>query len=210
MQNIDSIIFDVDGTLWDSVAVCAKAWNHVIRENSDLPANVKPEQLQQLFGKPMDEIFQAVFPGITKEQIDFLGQKCEVYENELLLTEPGKVYPAVPETMRELSKYVKLYVVSNCQKGYIEVCCKCLGVEDIILDHACFGDNHVSKGENIKLLVQKNSLKNPVYVGDTQGDANACKEAGIPMIYASYGFGKVENPYVTIDKFSDLLTFLLS
>ena len=48
-------------------------------------------------------------------------------------------------------------------------------------------------------------MKEAVYVGDTQGDANACDMAGVPMIYASYGFGNVEGDYPVIRKFSDLL-----
>ena len=40
--------------------------------------------------------------------------------------------------------------------------------------------------------MERNGLSEAVYVGDTQGDANSCKEAEIPMIYAAYGFGEVE------------------
>ena len=58
--------------------------------------------------------------------------------------------------------------------------------------------------------MKKNFLENPVYVGDTKGDAEACMEAGIPMVYAAYGFGRVEHPYAAIRKFEDLITFLLS
>ena len=103
-----------------------------------------------------------------------------------------------------------MYIVSNCQSGYIEVCMESLGITKDIKDYACYGDNKVSKGENIRLLMERNGVKNAVYVGDTQGDADACRMAGIPMIFATYGFGKVEAPEYQIDKFAELLSFVLS
>ncbi|MDD6293931.1 MAG: HAD family hydrolase, partial [Eubacteriales bacterium] len=53
---------------------------------------------------------------------------------------------------------------------------------------------------------ERNNIKNAAYVGDTQGDANAAKIAGIDFIYAEYGFGNVEEYTFAIKKFKDLLT----
>ena len=58
--------------------------------------------------------------------------------------------------------------------------------------------------ELIGILMEKNGLKSPVYVGDTQGDADACKAAGIPFIFAEYGFGDVPDAATRIQRFSDL------
>lgn len=54
-------------------------------------------------------------------------------------------------------------------------------------------------------IVKDHHLSSPVYVGDTLGDFNACQAAGVPFIFASYGFGQVENPYKRIKKPADLL-----
>ena len=61
------------------------------------------------------------------------------------------------------------------------------------------------KGENIRIIMERNGLSEAVNVGDTQGDANSCKEAEIPMIYAAYGFGKVEKADASIQSFDELL-----
>ena len=53
--------------------------------------------------------------------------------------------------------------------------------------------------------MERNGIEEAVYVGDTQGDADACKEAGVPMVYAAYGFGNVEDECVTIQQFDQLL-----
>ena len=63
---MDGIIFDVDGTLWDSVEVVAESWNLAIKENSDLEPNLNREILQRLFGKTMDEMLPEFFPISTR------------------------------------------------------------------------------------------------------------------------------------------------
>lgn len=209
-MKFEAFIFDVDGTLWDSVDVCVMSWNNAISEHSNYPPVVTRDQLKCLFGKPMKEIFEAVFPGIPEEEQIRLAKYCEEYENRMLKEIPGTPYPGVADTIRELSKKADLYIVSNCQSGYIELCMEGLGIGEYIKDYACYGDNKVSKGENIRLLMERNGLENVVYVGDTQGDANACKEAGIPMIFAAYGFGEVENIEYQISNFTELLSFVLS
>lgn len=209
-MKFEAFIFDVDGTLWDSVDVCVMSWNNAISENSNYPPVVTRDQLKCLFGKPMKEIFETVFPGIPEEEQIRLAKCCEEYENRMLKDVPGTPYPGVADTIRELSKKADLYIVSNCQSGYIELCMEGLGIGEYIKDYACYGDNKVSKGENIRLLMQRNGLENVVYVGDTQGDANACKEAGIPMIFATYGFGEVDNIEYQISNFTELLSFVLS
>ena len=209
-MKFEAFIFDVDGTLWDSVDVCVMSWNNAISEHSNYPPVVTRDQLKCLFGKPMKEIFEAVFPGIPEEEQIRLAKYCEEYENRMLKEIPGTPYPGVADTIRELSKKADLYIVSNCQSGYIELCMEGLGIGEYIKDYACYGDNKVSKGENIRLLMERNGLENVAYVGDTQGDANACKEAGIPMIFATYGFGEVENIEYQISNFAELLSFVLS
>ena len=56
-NNIDSIIFDVDGTLWDSTEVVAIGYNRALETYTDLPVRVDGARLMKLFGKPMDQIF---------------------------------------------------------------------------------------------------------------------------------------------------------
>ena len=71
-------------------------------------------------------------------------------------------------------------------------------------DFQNWGDNQVPKGENIKLVMKRNSIKHAAYIGDTLGDINASKLAGIDFIYAKYGFGEVEKPDYTINSFEEL------
>lgn len=199
-----NIIFDVDGTLWDSTDVVADSWNAAIRDTVGIEANLDGDKLKQLFGKTMDEIGLAMLPMLDKKKRDEVCLVCYKYEDEYLLNNSGVFYNGVRETIDELSKQYDLYIASNCQTGYIETAMRYGGFADKIKDFICFDDTKLPKGENIKILMQRNNIKEAVYVGDIQGDFEASKVAGIPMIYASYGFGTVENPDYTIKDIREL------
>ena len=201
---MDSIIFDVDGTIWDSTQSVADSWNKAIPEHSDLDLTLDPVSLSRVFGKTMTEIADALFPALDTEARMKLLDACYAEENRYLEDHPGLLYDGVAGTIRNLSLRYPLYIVSNCQCGYIEVMLKTSGLAPYIKDHLCFGETLRPKGATIRMLMEKNSLKSPVYVGDTQGDADACKTAGIPFIFAEYGFGDVPDAATRIQRFSDL------
>lgn len=198
MPVMDGIIFDVDGTLWDSTEVVAIAYNSAIKQHTDLSLRVTGEQLKKLFGKPMDVIFAELLPELPKEQQLLLAEASFEQEHIELEKTPGDVYEGVEEMFRILSKKYPLYIVSNCQCGYIELFLRKTGLGPYIKTHLCFGDTGTSKGQTILRLMRENNLKSPVYVGDIQGDADACKEAGIPFVFAEYGFGDVADPQYRI------------
>ena len=178
-----------------------------VRENTDIEANYTGESLKYLFGKTMQEIFAAVFPDYSLEEQTRLGYICFDYENRLLETEYGTPYDGVIDTIKELAKTHDLYIVSNCQQGYIEVFLKTMGLQKYVKDHLCFGDTGVSKDQTILRLMERNNLTDVVYVGDTLGDYNSCVKAGVPFIFAEYGFGEVPDAVHRIRNFSELLEF---
>ena len=203
---MENIIFDVDGTLWDSTEVVAQAWNKAIAEVGGTKAVVNAAILKREFGKTMKVIADNLFPDADEVMKALLMKKCCVYEHEALEeNEETLLYPAVVETIKELAQRHRLFIVSNCQTGYIELFMKKAGVEAYIEDWECFGDTGKVKGENIRLLMERNKLIEAVYVGDTQGDYEATQLARIPFIFAQYGFGSVENPAQAIECFEELL-----
>lgn len=111
----------------------------------------------------------------------------------------------VEDVLKKLSEKYKLYIVSNCQDGYIESFYEFHKLEKYFLDYENPGRTGLSKGENIKLIIQRNNLSEPIYVGDTEGDCKAAKYAGVPFVYAKYGFGQVNDYDESIDTFGDLV-----
>lgn len=203
MQNI---IFDVDGTLWDTTEVVAKAWNRAISEVGATAAVLTSSVLKKEFGKTMEEIADDLFPEASKEKRELLLKQCCKYEHSALLENTDNLlFPDVKETIMKLSEKCRLFIVSNCQSGYIELFMKKAGIEEYITDYECFGYTGKGKGENIKLVIERNNLDGVVYVGDTQGDYEATVFAGIPFVFAKYGFGTVEDCYLAISGIKELL-----
>ena len=212
-MEISNMILDIDGTLWNTTEIVATAWNQAIAEEGyQNTIIVDAPKLQSLFGKTMDVIADLLFQGVPEDIKKRLLTKCCEYEQQALTEQEIDIlYPGVRETIIELSQKGKnLYIVSNCQSGYIELFIEKNQLEPYIQDKECFGDTGKGKGENIGLLVQRNHLdKNKtVYVGDTQGDKEASDEAGIAFVYASYGFGTVDAYDIRIDSFGELRKLL--
>lgn len=203
-----NIILDVDGTLWDTTEVVAKAWNKAVSEVGGTAASINSSVLKKEFGKPMNVIADNLFHDASKETRELLLEQCCKYEHDILNENTDNLlFPEVKETLEKLSEKCRLFIVSNCQSGYIELFMEKAGIEKYITDYECFGDTGRSKGENIKLIIERNNLEDVVYVGDTQGDYEATVFAGVPFIFAKYGFGTVENYYRAIDEIGELLKF---
>ena len=105
---------------------------------------------------------------------------------------PGRIYPDVRSTLERLKEEGwHLYIVSNCQKGYIEDFLHAANAESLIEDHLCYEDTEQEKDYNIRLCAQRNELDYAMYVGDTAGDLQSAVKAGTDFVFASYGFGDV-------------------
>ena len=202
---MDSIIFDVDGTLWDSTEICAKAWTDAIHRETDLSLTIDAPTLKGLFGRLLPDIASVLFADYPKEEQLRLIELCCQEEHKALLAQCAPLYPALEDTLRQLKKKYRLFIVSNCQAGYIEVFLETSGLGSYFEGHLCPGDTGNAKADNIRQIIRDYNLKTPVYVGDTLGDFNATKDAGIPFDFASYGFGQVSSPDYTIQCPRDLL-----
>lgn len=201
----DGIIFDVDGTLWNSTPIVEKAWNEALKDNGYEDIRVTARQLQGLFGLPMPEIINAIMPDVPQKEQDIFAAKCYEYEHAYLEKESGILYPRICETIRELAVRHEIFIVSNCQAGYIELFISKSGIGDVITDHICLGDNGLLKADNISLIVRKHDLKAPVYIGDIQGDADSSYKAGVEFIHAAYGFGRVDRCFAAVNEPEELL-----
>ncbi|MCR4790131.1 MAG: HAD family hydrolase [Treponemataceae bacterium] len=208
-MKFDSVILDIDGTIWNTTAIVAEAWNKAIEESGFPLDKVTDKILQGEFGRTMDVIAMDLWPDLNdSDRAELLKKACHYEDLAVEENQENITYPNVVSTVKKLSERVDFYVVSNCQKGYIELMLKKTGLESFVKDHVCFGDNGFTKGQNVKLIVERNKMKKPVYIGDTQGDCDACKEAGIPFIYVKYGFGQADSKFAELSDFSQLEEFV--
>ena len=205
-MNYESLIFDIDGTLWDSRALVAEGYNIQLKEEGLEHLFVNAEQLKPLFGKVMTEIADAILHSVPESERYDLMERCMKTENDYLFANECRIgYPGVTETVAKLSEKYRLFIVSNSQQGYPELCISKLGLTPYISGHLCFGDTGTSKGKTIRTLMERHDIQNAVYIGDTQGDYEATVEAGIPFIWCTFGFGTPDGYAAKVDRFEELL-----
>ena len=205
-MKFESLIFDIDGTLWDSRALVAEGYNIQLKAEGLEHLYTNAEALRPLFGKVMTEIGDVLFASIPQPERYELMERCMETENRYLFENECKIgYPKVRETMEELAKTHRLFIVSNSQCGYPELCMDKLGIRDLFSGHMCFGDTGTSKGQTILTLMRKHNIGSCIYIGDTQGDLEACEEAGIPFIFCGYGLGSAERWDARIESIEELL-----
>jgi phosphoglycolate phosphatase len=200
------IIFDMDGTLWDSTREVALSWNRVVTKKG--MKALTEQDLARVMGLPMDKLARSLFPEMEAQASYDLMDECVQVENDYLEMHGARLYPYVEETLRSLRHSYPLYIVSNCQCGYIEAFLEYYHFWELFGDHQCYGMNQKSKGENIRILAERNGIDNIIYVGDIEGDYRACMEAEGQFIHAAYGFGTLPDEIAkktpAIQKFSEL------
>ena len=205
-MHFESLIFDIDGTLWDSRALVAEGYNLQLRDEGMEEFCVDAQRLRPLFGKVMTAIADELFPHLPPRERYALMERCMERENRYLEENECCIgYEGIPETLEALAKRHRLFIVSNSQQGYPELCIQKLGLGDWISGHLCFGDTGTSKGKTIRTLMEKYAISSCAYIGDTQGDLEATREAGIPFIWADYGFDTPEDFSLRIHAPRDLI-----
>ena len=192
-MNIDGIIFDLDGTLWDSCRVVSESWGETLRRRYGIEHGPTAEQVKSIMGMTADEIADTLFTGCGEEFRE-ICLACIHGENDYIADHGGDVYPGVPEMLETLSKRFPLFIVSNCLDGYIECFLKSSGLGAHFRDWACEGSTGLKKAGNISLIAARHGIAAPVYIGDTVMDERSAREAGCLFIHAAYGFGTAERP----------------
>ena len=199
------VIFDLDGTLWDSSESVVESWNIVLREDGRLGRTITPADMQGVMGMTMNQIADNLFAALPEDDRYDLARKCEVFENAYIAEHGGKLFEDVRETLELMhSEGVRMAVVSNCQEGYIPAFIKSMDIKEYFCDYEEWGRSGLLKADNIRLVMERNGADRAVYIGDIQKDADACAEAGVPCIWAAYGFGHIEEPAGTINTFGEL------
>lgn len=199
---IDNIIFDMDGTLWDSSANVAASWNAAVGGLSD--KRFTAEDIQSVMGLPMDKIAERFFDTETEETRLKIMERCCEGENGYLREHGGDIYPDTVPVFKELSEYCRLFIVSNCQAGYIEAFLDYYVLWEYITDRLCWGDNELPKSENIRLIMRRNGMESALYVGDTQTDCDSAYAAGARFAFAAYGFGSADRYDIKLNRLSEL------
>lgn len=199
------IIFDLDGTLWDASKQVVPAWNRVLDLYPQLQKHITETDMQGFMGKTLDTIAGLMFPDMDEKERMKILRECSQEEQVYLRKNGGTLYPNLEKTLMLLQDKYKLFIVSNCQDGYVQAFLEHHGLGRYFTDFEMSGRTGRIKGENIKLIMDRNYLTKAVYVGDTQGDMEAASYAGVPFIYAKYGFGNLDCEENAIDYIEQII-----
>jgi len=181
------IIFDFDGTLADSTAVLASAWNTIAQKYKFKGIELKEiESLKKLSIAERSKLFD--FPMYKLPMI--LPQFYRLYRQSL---NDVHLYKGMKEVLMEIEKrgYKILIISSNSQENILEFL-KMNGihcVSDVLCSNRIFGKDKVIK----KFLKDTDITPSDVlYIGDEQRDIAACKKAGVPIIWVGWGYDSIE------------------
>ncbi len=209
LSRLDAVLFDLDGTLWDSAAGVSQAWQRALERRPPFREPITEAEFRSLMGMRIDDIGKKLFPALAPAAQEALVRECLAEERVWLKKAGGKVYPGVAETLAQLAAGYRLCLVSNCETGYIENFFDLTGLGPYFSDWITFGETKQNKGENIRLIMARNRFQAPVFVGDTALDQAAAGENNLPFIYAAYGFGSLTAYDEQITAFSQLTDLLL-
>ena len=189
----DSILFDLGGTLWNAVPQVARSWTLGLEQLGIAREPITAQELFPCMGLLLPDIVDRLLPDLEPGEQERVIAHCCAVENDYLARHGAQLYPGEEEALAALGKKYSLFVVSNCEKGYIEAYFQGSGMGKYFTDFESAGNTGLPKSENIRLVVRRNGLRSPVYVGDTALDHKSAVEAGVPFIHAAYGFGKAES-----------------
>jgi phosphoglycolate phosphatase len=209
MTKPDSLIFDMDGTLWDAVDTYAGSWDIVFKERN-MNRTMPRSELAKMVGWEGKKVLETIMPDYDEETRQAVYARVNEVRRELLPKNGGILYEGVKEGLEQLAGKYQLYIVSNCATGVIRLFMDWAGINEHIIDEIAYGINYMPKNYNIKLLIEKHNLQTPVYVGDTDGDAEQSRLAGIPFVFVSYGFGETDNHDLRFDSFTDFTKYFMN
>lgn len=199
-----AVIFDMDGTIWDSSKEVTQSWLEVCSRNG-LGDVITEKKIQDCMGLVMDDIFDRLLPDRPEEFRRRIQTECESYENEYLQTHCGKVYDGLKEALQELRAMgCSTLIVTNAQDGYVQAFYKGSGMEHLFDDMEMYGRTGLLKADNIKLIMKRNGIDKAIYVGDTQLDMTSSDQAGSIFVHAAYGFGRAEGAKYAIQSPAEL------
>ena len=204
-MKIDSIIFDLDGTLWDATKTFKKLFDGEMNKVQGVKGKVTREQIESAMGLQIGDFVKKIFPYLNEDSQMKVGELFTTNNFKYVNKYGGEVYTNVEETLKTLSKKYSLFIVSNCELGYIDAFFNNTKLDKYFTGYESSGNTKLSKKDNIELVAKRYNLKNPIYVGDTNLDYESAKGANVPFVFASYGFGDVENSKYKIDDIVDLI-----
>ncbi|GAB4253581.1 MAG: hypothetical protein Kow00129_14670 [Thermoleophilia bacterium] len=186
-----AVIFDLDGTLFDSVELIVASFAHAVRDVLGL--ELPREQLIANVGKPLREQMNLLD---ADQAEDLLHSYREFNHREH--DRMTRLFPGAEELLEDLvQEGVKLGLVTSKSRATTQMAFRLTNIEPYFSVTVCAEDTVRNKPDPEPLLYALERLRvapeEAVYVGDSPFDVRAARAAGIPSVGVGWG---VFDPHV--------------
>jgi phosphoglycolate phosphatase len=206
------LVFDLDGTLIDTVPDLANALNHVMREHGHAPFS--PREVQGMVGDGIPALVTRGFAargGDAAEAREALPGFLELYEaNAATLSRP---YPGVRDTLTLLRRQGYRTAVCTNKAGRATLAVL-RGLDLLELFDGIAGGDHFAvrkpdPGHLLQLIAELDARpERAAMIGDNENDAAAAHAAGLPLLLMRYGYARIDpatlGAAALLDRFTDL------
>ena len=196
------IIFDLDGTLWNTLNATYEGVNEIFLKNNLEP--LSKEHIAKGMGLNFSDIAKHYMPKLDKEIREQIMNQIIVKTREIILEKGANFYDGVNDIIINLSKKYKLGIVTNNNDEYVKTFLKVSNLEEYFNSYIGAASYNIEKNEAIKKLLDENNVTKGIYVGDTEKDMIESEKAGAIFIYAKYGFDKNLNSKYAINDIKEL------
>ena len=182
---IKAVIFDIDGTLVDSVDLHARAWQEAF---AHFGREIPFEKVRHQIGKGGDQLMP-VF--LSREELERFGEELEKYRGELFKRKympQVRPFPCVPELFERIRQDGRRIVLASSAKAEeVEVYKRLAGIERLVEEETSADDAERSKPHPDIFLAALEQLgdvrpEEVLVVGDTPYDAEAAGKAHLRTI----------------------------
>lgn len=185
----NSVIFDLDGTLWDVTNSTLDSAN-IITKKYNLKG-ISKKTVCSGFGLNREESSKVYFPDLEPEKSLKLMDEISKINIENLKKKGGKTSPSLKKVLDELIEKYDLYIVSNTSKlEYIQAFLNTSDTAKYFKEYIAASKLKITKADAIQKVIKDNNIKKAVYVGDTKLDLEAANASRIEFVQAKYGFGQ--------------------
>ena len=207
------LIFDVDGTVWDSEKDVFLSFNHTLKENAGVV--IDKDQFQELAGMQLGKMFEIALPQDKKElSAEYEKMYKKYYIDEEHFADATDLFDGVKDTLNKFKEdgYV-MAVASSKPKRILDkmVSRYDIDVFDYVLGTEESDFKHKPDPDIVNYIISKVGVdkEDAVIIGDSKSDIMTGHNAGIDTIAVTYGYDKRENlinanPTLIIDEFSKL------